>query len=83
MVISDLHCGHCIRGGMVVRFRDAGASRSATQSSRQDSCAVRAHGHGERQGVESGVSSVSSAKQIQHLRGSEEGGEGGEAGGCD
>ena len=69
IVISDLHCGHCILGNAPVRFRDEGASRSATQSSRQDSCAVSAQGHGDRQAEEVGVSSVSSAKHIQHLRG--------------
>lgn len=45
----------------------------AIQSRRQDSWAVRAHGHGLRHSEESGVSSVSSAKHIQHFRGSSAG----------
>jgi hypothetical protein len=46
-------------------------SCEATQSSRQASWAVRAQGQGEVQREEVGESSVESAKQIQHLRGSE------------
>lgn len=44
-----------------------GDSVSAIQSSRHSSCATRAHGQGLRQGEVVGVSSVESAKQIQHF----------------
>ena len=50
-----------------MRLRELGLSISAIQSSKQSSCATRAHGHGERQSEVSGVSSVSSAKHIQHF----------------
>jgi hypothetical protein len=63
-----LHCGHCIFGGPLRWF--FGDSRSATQSSRHASCAVRAHGQGDRQSEDVGSSSVSSEKHIQHFRGS-------------
>ena len=74
MIMSFLHCGHCIFVGAPTRFRDVGASRSATQSNRQLSCATKAQGHGDRQTEDSGVSSVSSAKHIQHFLGSSSGG---------
>lgn len=67
MEISDLHCGHSKRLEEAGR---RGESRSATQSRRQDSCAVSAHGQGVRHAEVVGVSSVSSEKQIQHFRGS-------------
>jgi len=57
-----------------VSFFRFGAFRSATQSSRQAWCAVRAQGQGETHSESAGVSSVSSEKQIQHLRGSGAGG---------
>ena len=69
-MIVDLHCGHCIFGRSAFARRDDGASRSATQSRRQDSCAVSAQGHGDRHAEDVGVSSVSSAKHIQHFCGS-------------
>src|SRR6266536_4561266 len=47
-----------------------GASSFAIHSRRHSSCAVREHGHGVRQVEVSGVSSVSSIWQIQHVRGS-------------
>jgi len=47
-----------------------GASMSATHCRRQGSCAVKLQPHGVRQIPDSGVSSVSSLKQIQHLFGS-------------
>ena len=70
IIMSDLHCGHWIFAGARVCRLAVGASRSATQSRRQDSWAVSAQGQGDRQADEVGVSSVSSAKQIQHFRGS-------------
>ena len=59
-----------------MRPRGLGASKSATQSRRHDSCAVRAHGQGERHADEVSVSSVSSEKHIQHFLGSSTGGGG-------
>lgn len=64
--MTALHCGHWIGPG--AREED---SCEATQSSRQASWAVRAQGQGEVQREEVGRSSVESAKQIQHFRGSE------------
>ena len=65
-IISLLHCGHSILLGRPrARF---GASTSAIQSSRQASCAVSAQGQGLRHSEDMGVSSLSSAKHIQHLR---------------
>lgn len=70
MTISDLHCGQRIPPLASVRLRLFGACKSAIQSSRHDSCAVSAQGHGERHSEDSGPSSVSSEKQIQHFWGS-------------
>lgn len=70
-LISALHCGHCTFSASFFRL---GAFRSAIQSRRQAWCAVRAQGHGETHSESAGVSSVSSEKQIQHLRGSGAGG---------
>ena|ERR1700712_2265390 len=61
IMISDLHCGQRIFFGRPVLE----TSRSATQSNKQDSWAVRAHGQGLRHEEERGVSSVSSEKHIQ------------------
>ena len=69
-MIVALHCGHSIFGASLFALRDDGASKSATQSRRQDSCAVSAQGHGDLHIEDVGVSSVSSAKHIQHFRGS-------------
>ena len=66
MVIFALHCGH----STFDVFPLPGASRSATQSRRQASCAVSAQGHGDRHREDVGLSSVSSPKHIQHFRGS-------------
>ena len=52
------------------REREPGASMLAIQLSRQLSCAVRAQAHGLRHSESRASSSVSSRKQIQHLRGS-------------
>ena len=52
------------------REREPGASMLAIQLSRQLSCAVRAQAHGLRHSESTASSSVSSRKQIQHLRGS-------------
>lgn len=60
MTISDLHWGQSILAGCLFRFREFGFSRSASQSRRQASWAVRAQGHGDRHSVFNGVSSVSS-----------------------
>lgn len=47
--------------------RELGASMSAIQSRRHCSCASRAHGQGDRHSDDSGPSSVSSSKHIQHF----------------
>ena len=50
-----------------MRFREPGLSMSAIQSSKQSSCATNAQGHGDLHCDDSAVSSVSSAKHIQHF----------------
>lgn len=70
-LISALHCGHST---LLTRFparrRELGASMSAIQSSRHFSCATSTQGQGDRHSDVVASSSVSSLKQIQHLRGS-------------
>lgn len=65
IVISFLHCGQRTRFFRPALEREDGASMSATQSKMQLSWATSAQGHGERHRDVVGVSSVSSAKQIQ------------------
>ena len=74
-----MHCGHKIGAapkafvGAVAkpgRVREPGASMLAIQLSRQLSCAVKAQAHGLRHSESTTLSSVSSRRQIQHLRGS-------------
>lgn len=56
--------------GAAIDLPGFGASISATHCSKHGSCATRLQGHGVRQIPDSGVSSVSSLKQIQHRLGS-------------
>jgi len=65
--ICDLHCGQSSCGGPKVLFRELGLSMSAIQSNKQSSCATSAHGQGDLHSELSAVSSVSSAKHIQHF----------------
>jgi hypothetical protein len=65
-----LHCGHSILSFGDRCLREPGASISAIQSRRHDSCASSAQGQGLRHSEDVGVSSVSSVKHIQHRLGS-------------